>query len=274
MNKDESLDHEKQNIVKRAKGVEIPDEKPFVNLPEIFTRWFYHHHVFRLRDTFDLPTSWKLAKEIDASLDRCHENCTNAMLHMKKCDFYIGYVIMENKSKKEASFGRTQHSWLVSHNNNTIIDPTLGIPCKIKKQKNGNWKRILQNVKPHESYLKNYWTTYIGVKIPEKFILNILKFKETHFESFQHHYLEEYFLINELKTPLKQVCIKLEYGRVGYTQLMVLFEKTCKASDKKINNKTKDREDGMTYNKFMQTMEMQGSTFALELGRLGVLVPE
>ena len=156
MNKDESLDHKKQNILKRAKGVEIPDEKRFVELPEIFTRWFHHQAVVRDHVQFDSHASYKLAKKINANLDRCHDNCTNAMLHMGKYDFYTGYIFVENESKKEAWLGKTQHSWLVSHNDDRVIDPTLGIPHKFKTQKNGNLKRILPGTIKHYSESRHH----------------------------------------------------------------------------------------------------------------------
>ena len=53
------------------------------------------------------------------------------------------------------------------------------------------------------------------------------------------------------------MCIKLDYGRVGHTQFMDMFEKMCKARDEKIN--TKDREvGGSRYNEFIEIMKKQG----------------
>ena len=230
----------------------IPKLPKFSNLPEIFTRWFYQNHQ-TFYDRKISPFSYRIAKKIKAERNRCHFNCAKILENEhEKYQYYVGHAILLNHKEKTREV-TNQHSWLLSENR--IIDPTLAIPTKMRKKNNGKIEKITRNVKPQDHYLKDYNIQYLGVEIPSKIFFDIKNFKETHNNFQNSHYLEEFFLIEELGIPISEACKDIGFGKSAAELFDTNFKIFCKEfHEQKINDYLKEREEE-SYNNFLNMMD-------------------
>ena len=209
------------------------EEIPFKNMPPSFKVWFLKNSVNFTN--FDRPTSLKVSKKIHGELGACHDNTILANQHVFDCEYkhFTGYARFKQPYRSNGKTYKidvnTTHSWLVSPKTGLVIDPTLSIPAKVVS--NGT-KIITQNVKPHEDYKRNSTVQYIGVEIPLSILTEIYKYKESRYKTYQHHILEEYYLMSYYGLKVGASCPELATGQNGYNEFMKYFFNVCHSLDK------------------------------------------
>ena len=219
------------NPLKKPKQVEIP----FSDMPRPFIDWFMKNsHSFT---NFDSASSLKASKKTGVcQLGACHDNTIITNQKVFDCEYYhfTGYAHYQQPIRQAGKTYKievnTTHSWLVSPRTGLVIDPTLSIPAKIVS--NGK-KIITKNVKPHEDYKRKATIQYQGVRIPLDILTAIYKYKEANFKTYQHHILEEYFLLSHYDLPVKLACPSLATGQDGYDKFMKYFFYACKGLEGK-----------------------------------------